>query len=88
MDLLNKLLQPLKPKRPMKFPYTFTAKIAQFPLMFHLKRQWLWRYYLYGVIASIPVFWKIHKMANSPSNIQKWKEMAEEERYHAAHKWD
>ncbi|RZC37181.1 uncharacterized protein BDFB_007715, partial [Asbolus verrucosus] len=31
--------------RPMKFPYTFSAKIAQFPLKYYIKNQWIWRYY-------------------------------------------
>lgn len=48
--------------RPMKFPYTFSAKIAQFPYKFYIQKQWIWRYYLIGVAVSIPLFYKISQM--------------------------
>jgi hypothetical protein len=48
--------------RPMKFPYTFSAKIAQFPLKFHIKNNWIWRYYLIALGVSIPIFYKIDRM--------------------------
>lgn len=51
--------------RPMKFPYTFTAKIAQFPYAFHIKNNWLYRYYCYGFLVSLPVFYKIHKLCKN-----------------------
>jgi hypothetical protein len=50
------------PARPMKFPYTFSAKVAQFPLKFHIKNNWIWRYYLIAVGVSIPIFYKIDRM--------------------------
>lgn len=50
------------PRRPMKFPYTFSAKIAQFPLKFYIQNQWIWKYYLVGLAISLPVFYKIHKL--------------------------
>lgn len=54
---------PAKPLgRPMKFPYTFSAKIAQFPYKFYIQKQWIWRYYLIGVAVSVPVFYKISSM--------------------------
>ncbi|XP_055907733.1 uncharacterized protein LOC129942714 [Eupeodes corollae] len=55
--------------RPMKFPYTFSAKIAQFPFKFYVQNQWVWKYYLIGLAVSFPVFYKIHKLANSPENV-------------------
>lgn len=47
--------------RPMKYPYTFSAKIAQFPYKFYLKNSWLARYWLIGMAASLPLWYKIHK---------------------------
>lgn len=48
--------------RPMKFPYTFSAKIAQFPLKFYVQKQWGWRYYGIALLVSAPVFYKISKL--------------------------
>lgn len=48
--------------RPMKFPYTFSAKIAQFPYKFYFQKQWMWKFYIFGVAASIPVFYKISQL--------------------------
>uniref|UniRef100_A0A2A4JH47 Uncharacterized protein n=1 Tax=Heliothis virescens TaxID=7102 RepID=A0A2A4JH47_HELVI len=65
--------------RPMKFPYTFSAKIAQFPLKFYVQNQWIWKYWAIGVVVSLPVFYKIHKLANSPGNVAKWAEIRRKE---------
>lgn len=51
-----------KQSRPMKFPYTFSAKIAQFPFKYYYKNNWMFRYYWYGVIGSIPVFAYFQKL--------------------------
>lgn len=48
--------------RPMKFPYTFSAKIAQFPFKFYIQKNWIWRYYLAACVLTMPVFYKIGKM--------------------------
>lgn len=48
--------------RPMKFPYTFSAKIAQFPLKFYIQKQWIWRYYGIALVFCAPVFYKISKL--------------------------
>lgn len=50
------------PSRPMKYPYTFTAKIAQFPLKFHIQNNWIWKYYLIALGISIPIFYKIDRL--------------------------
>uniref|UniRef100_T1H6C2 Uncharacterized protein n=1 Tax=Megaselia scalaris TaxID=36166 RepID=T1H6C2_MEGSC len=50
------------PARPMKFPYTFSAKIAQFPIKHYFNNQWIWKYYFFAVGLSIPVFYKISKL--------------------------
>lgn len=48
--------------RPMKYPYTFSAKIAQFPYKFYYQNSWLARYWLFGIAAAFPLFYKIHGM--------------------------
>lgn len=53
------------PGRPMKFPYTFSAKIAQFPLKFHIQNQWVWKYWVAGIVLSFPIFYKIHKLCKN-----------------------
>ncbi|XP_073818111.1 reduction of Rh1 [Musca autumnalis] len=68
---------------PMKFPYTFSAKIAQFPLKHYIKNQWIWRYYFLAFGLSLPVFYKISKLANSPANKKAWAESQAKE--HAEH---
>ncbi|KAB0803562.1 hypothetical protein PPYR_00532 [Photinus pyralis] len=65
--------------RPMKYPYTFSAKVAQFPFKFYLNNSWLYRYYFIAVGVSIPIFYKIQKLANSPANKAKWAEMKRKE---------
>lgn len=50
------------PGRPMKFPYTLSAKIAQFPMKYYIQNQWVWRYWMVGIAVSLPVFYKIHKL--------------------------
>lgn len=46
----------------MKYPYTFTAKIAQFPLQHYLKSVSLFKYYPFGIALTIPVFYWIQNM--------------------------
>ncbi|KAF5274071.1 hypothetical protein FQR65_LT04469 [Abscondita terminalis] len=65
--------------RPMKFPYTFSAKMAQFPYKFYINNSWVYKYYLIAVGVSIPIFYKIHKLANSPGNRAKWAEQKRKE---------
>lgn len=50
------------PGRPMRYPYTFSAKLAQFPLKWMIANQPLWKYYCFGLLVSFPVFWKIDRM--------------------------
>jgi len=67
------------PSRPMKFPYTFSAKIAQFPWKHYFSNQWIWKYYAVSVLLCIPVFKKISNLANSPENVAKWAEIRRRE---------
>ena len=46
----------------MKFPYTFSAQVAQFPIQHYFKNQWIWRYYFVAFGLSIPLFYKISKL--------------------------
>lgn len=57
-----KLKASSQPSRPMKYPYTLSAKIAQFPLKFHMQNSWIWRYYPLGVLFSLPFFAFISKL--------------------------
>ncbi|XP_050499050.1 uncharacterized protein LOC126879818 isoform X2 [Diabrotica virgifera virgifera] len=68
-----------KVARPMKFPYTFSAKIAQFPIKHYLKNQWIWKYYAISLVICLPVFNSISKLANSPGNVAKWAEIRRRE---------
>lgn len=57
------------PGRPMRYPYTWSAKIAQFPLRFYINNNPLWKYYFLGVIAAIPVFYKIDRLGKFQQKI-------------------
>lgn len=46
----------------MKFPYTFAAKVAQFPYKMYFTQQWIWKYYAISVVLTIPLFYKIQKL--------------------------
>nr|CAH7721489.1 unnamed protein product [Callosobruchus chinensis] len=70
----------LPPPRPMKFPYTFSAKLAQFPYRYYYKNQWIYRYYVYGTICCIPIFMYISSLANSKENKAKWKAIKQKEK--------
>uniref|UniRef100_A0A6M2E1N1 Putative conserved plasma membrane protein n=1 Tax=Amblyomma tuberculatum TaxID=48802 RepID=A0A6M2E1N1_9ACAR len=74
--------------RRMKYPYTMTAKIVQFPYKFHWQNFWLVRYYFCGGLVIYFVFMvlPIHRAVNSPAAVAAHKErmrkQAEEERQH------
>ncbi|XP_060536631.1 uncharacterized protein LOC132708357 [Cylas formicarius] len=65
--------------RPMKYPYTFSAKIAQFPWKFFAKHNWIVRYYVFGFLSAFPVFVAVGRLANSPENVAKWAEIRRKE---------
>ncbi|KAK0182817.1 hypothetical protein PV327_000913 [Microctonus hyperodae] len=60
--------------RMMKYPYTLTAKIIAFPYKYYYKFAWFPKFWLAGIALTIPVFWKIGKMVNSPENVEQWRE--------------
>lgn len=43
----------------MVYPYTISAKIAQFPYQLYM-RHWMYRYLAFGILGSYPVFLWIH----------------------------
>ncbi|CAB3241982.1 unnamed protein product [Arctia plantaginis] len=63
-----------KSGRHMKFPYTLSAKIAQFPVFFYMKNNWIWMYWPVGASVSLYVFAKIHALANSEANVKSWQQ--------------
>lgn len=50
------------PPRPMKFPYTITAKIMQFPWRFYIEKNWIFKYYFISVILCLPIFYKLERL--------------------------
>ncbi|XP_012215392.1 uncharacterized protein roh [Linepithema humile] len=59
--------------RPMKYPYTLSAKVAQFPFRYYVNHSWMFKYWLIGIGISLPLFYKIQKLSYSPENVKKWK---------------
>ncbi|OQV13786.1 hypothetical protein BV898_12005 [Hypsibius exemplaris] len=70
----GRMLERPGPGRPLVFPYTLTAKALQFPYKLNWQRNWLFKYYYIGWLAGLPLIIMIHRMANSPENVEKWKE--------------
>lgn len=48
--------------RPMKYPYTLFGKIAQFPFKYYMQHSWLFKYTVFAVGISLPIFYKIQKL--------------------------
>lgn len=59
---------PKPPGRPMKYPYTYSAKIARFPYKFYFNNSWYFRYWCYSLVATFPLIVYLHKAG-------KWKEL-------------
>ncbi|XP_077296789.1 reduction of Rh1 [Arctopsyche grandis] len=73
------------PARPMKYPYTYSAKLAQFPYKFHINNQWFYKYYIFGFAATVPIFYYFQKLSNSPGNVAKFAEAKRKEAEELAH---
>ncbi|CAL1673239.1 unnamed protein product [Lasius platythorax] len=58
--------------RPMKYPYTISAKLAQFPFRYYMQHSWLFKYTIIAVALTYPIFYKIQKLSYSPENVKKW----------------
>ncbi|CAB0031228.1 unnamed protein product [Trichogramma brassicae] len=65
--------------RPMKYPYTMSAKMAQFPYKFYWKHSWGFKYWVIASILCVPVFYKIQKLSYSPNNVKVWAEIRHKE---------
>lgn len=70
----------------MRYPYTLSAKIAQFPIFYYMKKNFIWMYYPLGLLSGFYVIAKIHAMTNSETNVRSWAEtqrkFAEKEHQH------
>ncbi|XP_076383857.1 reduction of Rh1 [Megalopta genalis] len=66
-----------KVNRRMIFPYTLSAKVAQFPYKFYYnnERAWMFKWCIFGFIAAAPIFYQIQKLSFSPGNVKKWDEI-------------
>jgi len=53
-----------KLSRKMIFPYTFSAKIAQFPFKLHFKHHWMFPWFLGATVVVSPLFYQIQKAGN------------------------
>lgn len=53
-----------KLSRKMIFPYTFSAKIAQFPFKLHFKNHWMFPWFVASLFVVSPVFYQIQKAGN------------------------
>ncbi|XP_057338791.1 uncharacterized protein LOC130676522 [Microplitis mediator] len=62
-------------ERYMKYPYTWTAKLRFFPYKYHYKHAWLTKFWLAGILLTIPVYWKIQRLSYAPENVAKWREI-------------
>ncbi|XP_053985989.1 uncharacterized protein LOC128880203 isoform X1 [Hylaeus volcanicus] len=67
--------------RPMKYPYTLTAKIAQFPfkMYFTSPKSWVFKWWLISIIATAPLFYKIQRLSYAPENVKVWDEIHKKE---------
>ena len=68
--------------RPMKYPYTLSAKIAQFPWGMYWKNAWVFRYGAFASALTFPIFVMIQNAVYSPSNVEKWTEIRKKELEH------
>lgn len=64
--------------RRMIYPYTLSAKIAQFPFRYYYDNVWLFKYFIFGIVASFPLFFYLGRKSYSPENVAEWKKNREE----------
>lgn len=53
-----------KLSRKMVFPYTFTAKVIQFPYKLHFKQHWMYPWFVGAIFVMSPIFYQIQKAGN------------------------
>ncbi|CAM1331550.1 Uncharacterised protein g10610 [Pycnogonum litorale] len=61
-------------RRPMKYPYTMSAKIMQFPFRALYRNHWLYRWMIPGTVATFGLVYYIQCLVNSPANVARWEE--------------
>ncbi|XP_078034589.1 reduction of Rh1 [Augochlora pura] len=63
--------------RRMKYPYTLSAKLAQFPYKHYFNNpySWIFKWWFAGALVTLPIFYKIQKLSYSPGNVEKWNEI-------------
>ncbi|XP_076283464.1 reduction of Rh1 [Lasioglossum baleicum] len=73
--------------RRMKYPYTLSAKIAQFPAKYYFNNpnSWVFKYWVFGTLICLPIFYQIQKLSFSPENVKKWDEVHRKEFSGEAH---
>lgn len=59
----------------MVYPYTYAAKLAQFPYKHYWNNVWVFKYYCIAFVVCMPLFYKIQKMSFAPENVKKWQEI-------------
>ncbi|KAF6215097.1 hypothetical protein GE061_009846 [Apolygus lucorum] len=64
--------------RRMIYPYTYSAKIAQFPYRFYFDNCWFFKYTVYATVVCIPAFLFLGKKSYAPSNVAEWNEKRRE----------
>ena len=74
--------------RKMIFPYTFTAKVVQFPFKLHFKNHWMFPWFLGAAVLVSPLFYQIQKFATCEANVKIWAEKRRLDEEHHKHKWD
>ncbi|XP_022191603.1 uncharacterized protein LOC111049751 [Nilaparvata lugens] len=75
----------MKGGQEMVYPYTYVAKLRAYPWKFLFNNSWVYRHHLLGFIISMPLFYKVGKMVNTPENKKKWKEIRDREWYGHGH---
>lgn len=70
----------------MKYPYTLSAKIAQFPYFYYFKNNIIWMYWPPAMVVAFYFILQIHNVVNSEANVKSWAEtqrkIAEKEHHH------
>lgn len=66
----------------MLYPYTISAKIAQFPYKLYWNNSWVFKFSVIGAIISIPFFYKMQKLSFSPQNVAKYEEIKKKDHAH------
>lgn len=65
--------------RRMRYPYTTTAQLRQFPYKYYFEKSWLFRYSFYAMFVAMPIFWTLQRLSNSEENKKMWDERRRKE---------